>query len=359
MPEQPTPNQAPGGEAPSEELLNAATRLSEQGDLHGAIELLVEGNRQKPSTSVEARIMDLRIAAFQKGSWPGPDTSWPPAHQTLFSEQDEIPEITSDKLDVEHLKAGLLGSGALIVRGLMDEERARTMTQNIDRTFDAACEYANDPTIASPWFRRSPEVSFKGNPIDFGALANGETRRPPAVWASDSPTAAFQMIDFYREVGLHRILAEYFAEPAVLSVRKWVLRCLAPDNGAEAGWHQDGRFLGEDIRTVNLWLSLSDCGADAPAPGIEIVVDSDKTIHETGTHGAPLNWTVGQGLVDELGEDSPIVRPRFRPGDALFFDHFNLHRTSFATGHSEDRYAVESWFFSASTVPGKVIPVIF
>lgn len=358
MPEQPTPNQASAGDSPNEELLIAATRLSERGELHAAIDLLVEGNRRRPTPSLEARIMDLRIAAYREGNWPNPEVPWPPAHEPLFQGEDGLPEITPDELDVEHLKAGLLGSGALIVRGLMDEERARTMQRNIDRTFDAACEYAKDTAVESPWFRRSPEVSFKGNPIDFGALANGEARRPPAVWASDSPTAAYQMIDFYREVGLHRILADYFAEPAVLSVRKWVLRCLAPDNGAEAGWHQDGRFLGENIRTVNLWLSLSDCGADAPAPGIEIVVDSDKTIHETGTHGAPLNWTVGQGLVDELGKESPVVRPRFRPGDALFFDHFNLHRTSFATGHVADRYAVESWFFAASTVPGKVIPLV-
>ena len=161
-------------------------------------------------------------------------------------------------------------------------------------------------------------------------------------------------------LGLVQVVGPHFGEPAVLSVRKWVLRCVEPDNGAESGWHQDGRFLGdESIRTVNLWIALSDCGDGADAPGIEIVAANDREIYPTGTHGAVFDWIVGQELVDELGQTRPVVCPRFAAGDAIFFDHYNLHRTGFGLSHSENRYAVESWFFAGSTAPTKQQPLLF
>ena len=44
-----------------------------------------------------------------------------------------------------------------------------------------------------------------------------------------------------------------------------------------------------------------------------------------------------------------IVRPIFEPGDALIFDHMNLHRTAIEPGMQHDRYAIETWFLSPST----------
>ena len=44
-------------------------------------------------------------------------------------------------------------------------------------------------------------------------------------------------------------------------------------------------------------------------------------------------------------------RPVFAPGDAIFFDHMNLHRTGSRPEMTEPRFAVESWFFGPSAFP--------
>ena len=47
------------------------------------------------------------------------------------------------------------------------------------------------------------------------------------------------------------------------------------------------------------------------------------------------------------------------PGDAVFFDHYDLHRTAFGQSDCHHRYAVESWFFSWSNAPENQHPLIF
>lgn len=171
----------------------------------------------------------------------------------------------------------------------------------------------------------------------------------------------FELLEYFREIGLPGLLTSYFEEDPVLSVRKWVVRCAAPNNGASSGWHQDGYFLGDAtaIRTANLWIALTDCGGDASAPGLEIISGTGREIFETGTRGSPFDWTVGQELIDEIAQTNPVRCPRFNAGDALFFDHFNLHRTGFGLNHTNNRYAIESWFFAGSTAPVKQQPVVF
>lgn len=336
----------------------AADRLHEEGKSREAIVLLTALNRQAAHPDLEGRILDLRIEAFERSKWPAPDVAWPPAHDGRFDGVAGLPEVELGQLDVDSLKAGLLGRGGLIVRGLMDSDRAAAMRDNIDRAILGRYEHAHEEAAQSRWYRRSESVSVKGGPAIFNSQSEGFTKAG-VVWTVDSPRSAFELTEFYEEIGLPEILEAYFAEPAMLSVRKWVLRCIAPANGSVAGWHQDGRFMGDNIRTVNLWIALTDCGGDADAPGMDIVASGDRAICETGTEGAPFDWTVGQGIVDKLGDDTPVVCPRFEPGDAIFFDHFNLHRTSFGTDHVNNRYALENWFFAASRAPSKQMPVIF
>ena len=93
-------------------------------------------------------------------------------------------------------------------------------------------------------------------------------------------------------------------------------------------WHQDGAFLGADVRTLNVWLTLSHCGADAP--GLDILPRRLDQILQTGTEGAIFDWSVSPDVVDAAAEPR-VVRPEFGPGDALLFDHFFLHRTAVST----------------------------
>jgi len=342
----------------TKELLAQADRLVEAGDYRSAISVLENGGTY-PDHVVAQRLVDLRIEAYEHLQWPEPHNQWPPQHDGRFDAVEGVPEVAFEDLDVEALKAGIIGRGGLIVRGLMGPERIAAMRENIDRVLQARVDWANnEPGKAdSPWYQRSPSV--KGGPRQF---RGGERfTNIGSVWSVDSPPTTFQLLEFYREIGLPALLRSYFDEDPVLSVRKWVVRCAAPNNGASSGWHQDGYFLGDasEIRTANMWVTLTDCGGDTDAPGLEIIAGGERKIYETGTRGSPFNWTVGQEIVDEVARTNPVQCPKFNAGDALFFDHFNLHRTGFGLNHTRNRYAVEAWFFAGSTAPLKQQPVVF
>ena len=338
--------------------LQAADTAVANKDYRAAVELLAAANRKRCDKLLEQRLIDLRIEAFGSISCPAPDISWPPSTSGEYQGAEGLPQIEAAELSVTKLRSGILDAGGLIVRGLMTPELVARMRQAVDNTLAARRDILSGTAAnnAEEWYARSNKVA--GGPVQFGSLEGEKYTESGSVWSADSPRAAFEQIEFYKQIGLPQILHEYFNEDAVLSVKKWVLRRVKPNNGNKAGWHQDGRFLGDGIRTVNMWVSLSDCGGDADAPGMDIVAGPDKTIYETGTHGAVFDWTVGQGLVDKIGETAPVLCPRFYPGDALFFDHYNLHRTGFGDNHSQDRYALESWFFASSRAPMKQGPLV-
>ena len=178
------------------------------------------------------------------------------------------------------------------------------------------------------------------------------------VWAADSPRGMFDVMELYRELQLKKLLADYFGEAPCLSVKKWVLRRVDPIAG-EADWHQDGAFMGKDVHSMNLWIALSDCGGDSINPGIDLVPKRLEHIVQTGTDGARFDWTVGPEYVEKNFTDTPWIRPAFKAGDALFFDHMNLHRTAWSPTITGRRYAIECWFFAASVSAENQIPMVF
>lgn len=325
--------------------------------LRRALDALAEAARQRPGAGLEQALIDLRIAAFRAVRWPPPRA---PARRPLAPVADgELAEIDATGLDARVLADAVLGGGGLIVRGLMDRQRVQRMREHIDAALRArrAAHGDGDSRLDSSHYRRSPHVV--GGPQQFWAGDDGERYADiGSLWAADCPVAAQYMAEFYRDIGLPALLRECLGEEAVLSVKKWVLRKVAPKTEGQSGWHQDGRFLGDGIRSVNLWVALSDCGGDSAAPGMEIVADQRKRIHETGTRGAMFDWVVGPELVQELARETPVRVPRFAPGDALFFDHYNLHRTQCCERQTALRYAVESWFFAASRAPAKQMPLL-
>lgn len=315
---------------------------------------LLAANREEPRSALEREIIDLRLAAFREQRWPAPRRGTiddPP-----LSRRDTLPVIPASALEAEVLRDGIQGAGGIIVRGLVPPTQVQMLRAAIDRAFEARRDEAAGRAVDRRWHGRASGV--KGAPQQFGALGANSERASGSLWAVDSPAAAFRLCELYHALHLPALLESYFGEVGVLSVKKWVLRKVEPKPDREAGWHQDGRFLGDGIRTVNLWIALSDCGEGAPAPGMELVGGRESVIHPTGTDGSYFDWTVGPGLVERLTEERPLLYPRFAPGDALFFDHYNLHRTGGSPRDSETRYAVESWFFAASTAPAKQQPLV-
>ena len=170
--------------------------------------------------------------------------------------------------------------GALIVRNLMDNQTASALRDCIDRGLESPVrlgKVGNQEGAPDPWFRRSPLIATGAQ---GPARVRGGDLSPQSgsIWGVDAPMAAADLIAFYDRLGLRDILAAYFNEEALLSVRKWVLRCVPAMKGGNKGWHQDGRFMGADIRTVNLWIALSDCGSDMAAPELQLVRSSSQVV---------------------------------------------------------------------------------
>lgn len=159
----------------------------------------------------------------------------------------------------------------------------------------------------------------------------------------------YQFLEAFYELKIDRLITDYFGERPALSAEKTTLRRVVPE-GHPGGWHQDGSFLGANIRSLNVWFALSQCGTDAP--GLELVPTRLNRILPTGTKGAEYDFCVARTIVDAEFPGVKQLRPEFEAGDALLFDHFTLHRTWRAASMTRPRYAIESWFFAPSAYPG-------
>jgi hypothetical protein len=174
--------------------------------------------------------------------------------------------------------------------------------------------------------------------------------------AADSPRAMFNLIDITTKSGVGDVIAGYLGERPALSVLKTTLRTIAPMDG-QNGWHQDGAFLGDNIRSLNMWVSLSHCGIDAPS--LDLVAKRLHEIVPTGTEGAAFDWSVGEPVVQRVAGEQGVHHGVFEPGDVVFLDEMNLHRTSATLEMTETRLAIEAWFFAPSAYPLKQYPVLF
>jgi hypothetical protein len=155
------------------------------------------------------------------------------------------------------------------------------------------------------------------------------------------------LIRTYAELGVERLVTDYFGERPAIAAEKTTLRKVQVTR--EADWHQDGRFLGRNIRSLNVWVALTDCGVDAP--GLDIVPVYPDRILETGTGAARFDWTIDHGVVLREFGATASWSPHFLAGDALFFDHMLVHRTGHRPSMTRSRYALETWFFAPSAYP--------
>jgi hypothetical protein len=186
------------------------------------------------------------------------------------------------------------------------------------------------------------------------------------VLTVESPATLFDLIEIFDAVGLTDVVRDYFGEPPMLLARKGTLRRIA-HTGNTGGWHQDGAFMGAGIRSINIWLALTHCGDDAP--GLDVVGRRLDEIVPTGD-GAFTGWAASPEAAEQTAAGA-IVRPIFDAGDALIFDHMNLHRTAIEPEMVHDRHAIETWLMAPSTygamtaapehgyTPRDQIPVVF
>ena len=333
------------------DVLDRVDELCDAGRLVEAVDLLTEANRELRSPALERRQRMLRYRAFDHLTREPGEATWPPTAEDVFPEAQGIPEISPGDLDAASLRSGIINRGALIVRGLLDVGTVERIVAGIDeaiamgrRSRDGAPE-----SETMPWY----------SPFDpDGKIGNEGGRnfvlKSGGVYTADSPRMLFDVIETIRSLGVVDAIAGHLGERPALSVKKSTLRTVSPDSNTN--WHQDGAFLGEGVRSTNLWVALSDCGEDAPT--LDIVPKRLRALAPCGTHGAIFDWSVGHDLVEEIAGEAGIARLHFRAGDAIFFDDLNLHRTAVSDSMTKNRYAIESWFFAPSTYPVNQVPLV-
>jgi hypothetical protein len=323
------------------------------------IDALSAENRRKPYGKRESRIVRLRNEAFKElprrvpVSAPEMLDEAPAEARQSYRIVDGLPTIDAADLDATVIRAAFLEAGSLLVRGLLPAARAKELAAGIDKAFAGRDSYieGTKATKTAPWFEPftpAPEYATSGKEWNRHVKGGG------SVWAADSPRMMFELLEAFDEIDLKRVIEEYLGERPVFSMKKAVLRRVAPGGGTS--WHQDGAFLGKGLRTLNVWIALNRCGDTSP--GLDVVPRRLKEIVPTGTEGAMFDWSVSDKLVDEMMGGEPVPRPIFEPGDAILFDHLCLHRTAMEPEMTEPRYATETWCFAGSTYPDEQIPLV-
>jgi hypothetical protein len=327
------------------------------------IDALSQGERSRRKPQTARRILGLRHRAglrlVEQPVTEGAEHP-APAFDRLPSDSS-LPEVSAGELTPELLRAAILRSGCLLVRQLVEPEDAARLAEGIDRAYAARDARASGRLTDADYFDEfEPDPRF-----DLASLREFVRGGGSGLLAADSPRVLLDVLDVFERVGLQRLATEYLGERSAMSVDKCLLRKVSPKVFGDAGetdgpkpsaWHQDGAFLG-DVRALNVWLSLSRCGDEAP--GLDIVPRRLDHIVATGTDGAAFDWSVSREVAEQVGDGVGILRPIFEPGDVLLFDELFLHSTAAEPEMPSMRYAVESWFFAPSRFPPEYAPLAF
>lgn len=259
----------------------------------------------------------------------------------------KCPEITPDELTPEVLRAAIEEAGCLLVRDLMPDEEALAFADGIEQAFATRLNLRETGGEDTEGFYDElvPEAPYEVQKRDWIEEGGG-------VLAVDSPRLLSDMLRTFDDVSLPQVIEGYLGERPYVSADKCTLRKATPD--VPGAWHQDGRFMG-DVRAMNVWLSLSRCGDEAP--GMDLVPTRLDDYVATGTEGTFLETQVSDAVAKEAAGEIGIVRPVFNPGDALLFDDLFLHQTGSDPSMPKPRYAIESWFFGASAFPEIYVPL--
>ncbi len=331
-----------------------AKRKVLKSDYAAAVRLLQIANRNLCSPEIETWLVSLRHEGFFHLEHASSREVWPPTISDMFHGTEGIPEISSEQLDATTVRAGVFTNGSIIVRNLLCQDDVELLRNGIIETYRSSSMAADGAQGGEtmPWY-----VPFQQRDQDrVEELNRSWYQAGGAQLAADSPRSLFNLIESFEKNGIIKMVSEYLGERPALSVRKTSLREIPANLNTELGWHQDGAFLGDGIRTVNVWIALTDCGVDAPS--MDMVPRRLPSIVPTGTEGAVFDWSISQKMLEEVCGENPPVHLNFKAGDAIIFDEMNLHRTSTSPSMTKSRFAIEAWFFAPSCFPLEQMPIL-
>ncbi len=159
-----------------------AEREPQAGSALQQIAALTEANRRDPDPARERRIVRLRHDAFaeldsdQPAPLPEPDFD---GLETV----DGMPSVPLERFTPEALRAAILTSGCLLIRGVVGREECGALIESIERAFAAREAAGDDPTPGDPYY----------SPLAVGSGSYNLARQRQWVtsagglWTADSP----------------------------------------------------------------------------------------------------------------------------------------------------------------------------
>ena len=319
----------------------AGDRLAAEGRLVEAVDMLAVANRALDDADVAARLVELRLAAAAAYEAGPARVPWPPAYADPFPDAvGRIPEITPAELTSDVLGGAVLHHGALIVRSAFSPTQVQRGVDAIERT----------RAQHDGWYR-PVDVQGRKKILALRQMV----REQGGTWLADSPHGTALVLDELSDAGVIDAITGHLGERPFISLQKSTLR-RAPAEDRIVAWHQDGSFLDTDVRTMNVWVALSRCGGDYPSPGLQVA--PFRLPRVLTVDGALTPHSISDDLVAEVTREHPVVVPAFDPGDAMLFDERFLHRTYVNAQMTEDRYALECWFFAPSHPASGYLPLL-
>ena len=327
--------------------LALAAELADDGRCLQALAALVALNRSRPDAEVERRMVELRHAAFAELSKAPGRPTWPASFPDPFPGLAGLPEVDAAHLTGDLLGGAITNHGCLLVRGLVDVPVVERLRQHIQCAFEARDELAAGASSEAerPWFV----------PFAPGREKAERFARDKFIRTVDAPSVLWEVAEVFENVGLTKVVTDYFEERPAMIANKWVLR-RSPSGVVGTDFHQDGAFLGEGIRTVDCWIALSHCGPGTGRPAMDIIPKRFDGVLDDHA-GAAFPWSLAETALDGVLAEVPLCSPVFHEGDALLFDELLPHRTTQGLDLGM-RYAIESWFVAPSSYPEKHLPIM-
>lgn len=242
------------------------------------------------------------------------------------------------------VRASIAKHGSLLVRGLLSHTLTVRLREAAQSALAARKAFlSGGPPPAPEWHSEFPRLR---------QLMSRAVTGHDGTLAVDSPRGLAQLLEVFEQSGISDLARGVLGSVVAFAAEKTVFREVSPrsdelrEKYADYGWHQDGAFLGEHIRTLDVWIALTACGR--AAPGLEVVAHRlDGLI----PGGALADWDLSGPLIDAAIQGFRSVRPEFEPGDGILFDQLCIHRTSHLPGMTEKRLGIECWTFAVSSVP--------
>jgi hypothetical protein len=335
-----------GGGPATADLSSEFSGSDEQ--LAAEIKRLSELNRRRSSHDRERMLLHLRnLAGIRLVAAPSERPAHPQPDFTALPEAGQLPEVTPAQLTPQLLRAGILRHGCVLVRGLVPRAAASRFAKQIERSFDQRERHDSGQRFNDGYYSGFTPDPRCGEEVSPNWIKSGG-----GLLAVDSPVLSFELLELFADAGISSLAHAYLGEPLLIAATKTTLR--KADPSVAGAWHQDGAFMGQ-VNALNVWLSLSRCGDEAP--GLDIVPRRLDHHVTTQTDEAWLDHMVSQRMAEQAAGEIPILRPIFEPGDALLFDELFLHKTASEAEMPKPRFAIENWFFGPSAFPATYAPL--